>query len=72
MKLKYGNGRVARMLAVLMGLQAGYPSLDFSQIKGKVKQKYIAAVQAGMERNYTPIEDIFRVILKRTLRQQKV
>ena len=33
MKLGYGNGRVARMLGVSMGLQAGYPALDFSQIK---------------------------------------
>ena len=65
-----GNGRVARMLAVLMGMQAGYPSLDFSQIKGKVKQRYIAAVQAGMDLNYTPMEDIFRMVLRRTLRRQ--
>jgi len=67
-----GNGRLARMLSVLMGLQAGYPSLDFSRIKGKIKKKYIAAVQAGMNYEYEAIEEIFRVILKQTLRQQKV
>ena len=66
-----GNGRVARMLAVLMGLQAGYPALDFSQIKGKIKQGYIAAVQMGMKRDYAAMEDIFRMVLRRTLRQQQ-
>jgi cell filamentation protein len=67
-----GNGRLARMLSVLMGLQAGYPPLDFSQIKGKVKKRYIAAVQAGMNFDYEAMEGIFRAVLKRTLRKQKV
>lgn len=65
-----GNGRLARMLAVLMGLQAGLPPFDFSIIKGKVRQEYFAAVQAGMDYNYTPMEAIFRAVLRRTLRQQ--
>lgn len=30
-----GNGRVARILATLMGLQAGLPALDFSGIRGE-------------------------------------
>jgi len=29
-----GNGRLARMLAIMMGLQAGLPPLNFSRIKG--------------------------------------
>ena len=66
-----GNGRLARMLSVLMGLQAGYPPLDFSLIKGKVKKEYITAVQAGMNYDYKPMEDIFGTVLKRTLRQLK-
>lgn len=66
-----GNGRLARMLSVIMGLQAGYPPLDFGLIKGKVKKDYIAAVQAGMDYEYQPMKKIFRAVLKRTLRQQQ-
>lgn len=64
-----GNGRLARMLAVLMGLQAGLPPFDFGVIKGKLKQEYFTAVQAGMEYNYAPMETIFRAVLARSLRQ---
>lgn len=32
-----GNGRSARLLAVLMGLQAGLPALDFSGVRGPEK-----------------------------------
>ena len=65
-----GNGRLARMLAVLMGLQAGLPPFDFGGLKGKTRQKYFAAVQAGMEYNYAPMEAIFRGVLKRSLREE--
>jgi len=65
-----GNGRMARMLAVLMVLQSGLPPFDFSIIKGKVKQEYFAAVQAGLDYNYVPMENIFRAVLRRTLRQK--
>ena len=64
-----GNGRLARMLAVLMGLQAGLPPFDFSIIKGKVRQEYFAAVQAGLEYNYAPMEAVFRDVVEKTLRQ---
>ena len=64
-----GNGRLARMLAVLMGLQAGLPPFDFGGIKGGLKQKYFAAVQAGMGYDYAPMESIFRKVLARILRQ---
>jgi len=62
-----GNGRVARILATLMAYQAGIPLLDFRTIRGKGRQKYIAAVRAGMDRNYLPMEMIFRTVLRRTL-----
>jgi len=63
-----GNGRIARILAILMALQAGLPPLDFSGVIGKKKQQYIEAVQAGMDRNYKPMEEFFRYVIRRTLR----
>lgn len=63
-----GNGRLARMLSTLMALQAGLPPLDFGNIKGKKKREYFAAVQAGMMRNYEPMEGIFNDVIGRTLR----
>jgi cell filamentation protein len=63
-----GNGRLSRLLATLMALQAGLPLLDFSGIRGKKREAYFAAVQAGMSRNYAPMEAIFRAVLAKTLR----
>ena len=61
-----GNGRVARILATLMGLQAGF-LLDFRPIQqGKQREAYFAAVQAGMARNYKPMERIFSEIAQKT------
>lgn len=62
-----GNGRVGRMLSVLMSLQAGLPPLDFRGILGKRKQEYFIAVQAGLSRNYRPMEDIFKSVILKTL-----
>ncbi len=63
-----GNGRCARLLAMLMGLQAGLPALNFSGVRGEEKRRYIAAIHAGMERNYRPMTAVFERIVTRTLR----
>jgi cell filamentation protein len=63
-----GNGRCARLLAMLMGLQAGLPPLDFGGIRGAKKREYIAAVQAALSRNYDPMTKIFREVIARTLK----
>jgi cell filamentation protein len=63
-----GNGRTARLLAILMALQAGLPPLDFGGIKGKGRQKYFAAVQAGLDRDYTPMGEVFNAVIRRTRR----
>ncbi len=62
-----GNGRVARVLSTLMALQAGMPLLDFSLIAEEKKKDYFAAVQAGLDKNYQPMEKIFLEIIERTL-----
>lgn len=54
-----GNGRVARVLASLMRLQAGLPLLDFRSIAEEKKQEYFTAVQSGLDRNYEPTERLF-------------
>jgi len=61
-----GNGRVGRILATLMTLQAGLPLLDFSSIRGKRKQQYFAAVRAGLDRDYQPMKDIFAEVIARS------
>lgn len=62
-----GNGRIARALSTLMGLQAELPPLDFSLIAGTSKPAYFAAIQAGMDRNYEPMEKLFAAVIDRTL-----
>lgn len=62
-----GNGRVARILSILMALQAELPLLDFSLVAEEKKQDYFAAVQAGLDRNYLPMEQLFAEIIERTL-----
>ena len=61
-----GNGRCARLLAVLMGLQAGLPALDFGGIRGEEKQRYFAAVQTALGRNYAPMTAVFDRVVART------
>jgi len=63
-----GNGRVARLLTILMALQVGLPPLDFGGIKGRKRQEYFGAVKAGLERNYQPMGRVFSAVIRRTLR----
>jgi cell filamentation protein len=62
-----GNGRLARILSTLMALQAGLPLLDFSLIAGGQKETYFAAVRAGLDKNYQPMEQLFAEIIERSL-----
>lgn len=62
-----GNGRIARLLSVLMALQAGLPPLDFSEIQGEKREGYFSAVQAGMDRNYQLMAKIFERVIDRTM-----
>jgi len=62
-----GNGRVARLLCVLMALQAELPPLDFSELKGDKRAEYFAAVRAGINRDYTAMIKVFAEVINRTL-----
>ena len=50
-----------------MALQAGLPLLDFSVIAQENKQEYFAAVQAGLDKNYKPMERLFAEVIERSL-----
>lgn len=63
-----GNGRVARLLANLMAMQAGFQALNFSPIDQTENivgfNNYIKAIHHGFNGNYEPIKNIFSKILK--------
>jgi cell filamentation protein len=62
-----GNGRVARLLSLLMALQAKLPILDFSLIGEHRRQQYIQAVHAGVDRNYHSMEALFSEIIEKSI-----
>ena len=54
-----GNGRVARVLSLLMARQAGLQSVDFSPLASRWKQRYVRAIHAAVSRDYAPLEILF-------------
>jgi cell filamentation protein len=66
-----GNGRVARLLATLMALQAELPPLDFGGLKGYRRKAYYAAIRTGLDRDYKPMEDVFNGVIRKTLGKRK-
>ena len=61
-----GNGRLGRLLTTVMSLQAGMPALDFEVLD---KDRYIAAIHAGLDCNYEPMRLIFSEVLNFSLQQ---
>jgi len=55
-----GNGRTARLLATLAASQAGLPGIDFGFIgsRGKEYDMYVAAIQAGINEEYSWMQQI--------------
>lgn len=62
-----GNGRCARLIAVLMALQAGMPQLDFGVLEGRGRTAYFAGIRAAFDRDYAPLTSLFRRTLDRSL-----
>jgi cell filamentation protein len=50
-----GNGRIARVLADVMAVQAGLGMLDYRTWKQDT-EAYIGAIHAGLGGNYAPME----------------
>ena len=64
-----GNGRCARLLSTLMGLQARLPTLALGSIRGIERRRYVAAIHAALGKDYAPMESVFRRVIERTLRR---
>jgi len=62
-----GNGRLGRLLATLMALQAGLPLLDFSDLDGLRREEYFAAVRAGLDMDYQPMKKLFIDLIESSL-----
>lgn len=64
-----GNGRLARLLVLLMALQAGLPPLDFSPLSGRGKRAYVAGIHAAMGRDYAPLAAMLTRVIERSRRR---
>jgi cell filamentation protein len=53
-----GNGRLARLLTVLMASQAAVNPLRLSALAGTGKRTYVEAIHAAMSRDYAPLESL--------------
>jgi cell filamentation protein len=60
-----GNGRLARLLATIMVLQAGKPPLDFTYLTEHMDE-YIQAIHAGLD-NAEPMKELFRRVLQQSV-----
>jgi cell filamentation protein len=54
-----GNGRLARLLTLLMASQAGLPPLNLTGLAGAGKREYVRAIQMAMSRDYAPLAKLF-------------
>lgn len=61
-----GNGRLSRLLAILMGLQAGLPMLVFDEMEGARREAYFAAVREGLGEDYKPMANFFKRIIEQS------
>ena len=57
-----GNGRLSRLLADVMAVQAGFQPLDYS-LWDNNKDFYFASIQHGLSMNYEPMERLVRDVL---------
>jgi len=62
-----GNGRLSRLLAGIMALQAGWPDLDFSAWD-RHTAAYFSAIQAGLD-NYQPMQRLVTQVLRESVQQ---
>lgn len=66
--LREGNGRLARLLALLMALQTGLAPLNFGPLSGRGRRRYIGGIHAAVGRDYAPLASIFARAIARSRR----
>ena len=66
-----GNGRLGRLLATLMALQAGLPVLDFRPMYGKGADAYIAGIHAALSGNYRLMQAVFAMVIAAARRRDR-
>ena len=59
-----GNGRLGRLLATIMALQADWPPLNFTYLLEN-RDKYIQAIHAGLD-DMKPMQLVFRRVLQQS------
>ena len=59
-----GNGRLSRLLADVLAVQAGYKPLDYQSWEQN-KSQYISAIHAGMSMDYEPMKHWVSEALRR-------
>jgi cell filamentation protein len=64
-----GNGRLARLLALLMALQTGLPPLDCGPMTGRGKRVYIAGIHSAMNRDYSSLTAMMVRVIARSKRR---
>lgn len=61
-----GNGRLSRVLATIMALQAGMPLLDFTYMS-EHEDEYISAIHQGHAGDYEPMKRVFSEVLRASM-----
>lgn len=61
-----GNGRLSRVLATIMALQAGMPLLDFTYMSER-EDEYISAIHQGHAGDYEPMKRVFSEVLRASM-----
>lgn len=66
-----GNGRVARLIADLMAMQARKPPINYAAIDQTQNpenfSEYILSIHAGLAGNYSSMQNIFKVLLEQSI-----
>lgn len=62
-----GNGRISRLLADVMAVQAGMGPLDYSAWESE-RSRYIQAIQMGLTGNYDPMKTCVDLVIPRPRR----
>jgi cell filamentation protein len=65
-----GNARTGRLLVTLMAAQAGLPLLDFKDVGADKTARYKRALDDGLHGDLSPMEELFGLILQRSLKRR--